>query len=46
MSDITMLLKAAPVVAQARSFSDVAKNVTNISDPVNLYILYEDFNYE
>lgn len=35
MSDITMLLKAAPVVAQARSFSDVAKNVTNISDPVN-----------
>jgi hypothetical protein len=35
MTDISSLLKAAPVVAQARSFSELAKNVTNISDPVN-----------
>ena len=35
MVELTTVIKAAPVIAQARSFTDLAKNVTSISDPVN-----------
>lgn len=35
MTDLMSIVKAAPVIAQARSFTDLAKNITKVSDPLN-----------
>jgi hypothetical protein len=32
---ITSIMRSAPIIAQATSFADLEKNVTNISDPIS-----------
>lgn len=34
----TQILKSAPVIAQARSFTELAQNVTSMSDPANAVV--------